>query len=337
MNILIVTTELERNDERYMDNKGWSFKKAFEKLGMNVEMFFYKKKGKLAIIEKKKYVRDMWRHYMNRQLFHYVKTNSPDIILVITGNTIEPETLWKIRKQTHALLINVFTDNPFIFMNRFESIEAYHYFFVKDTYILSTLKKAGLQNIYYLPQCTNPEVYRQLTITGREESLYRSDIALIGSMYPYRLKLISQLIDFHPAIWGRGWSKSSIPEMSELYRGRDIRGNDKAMAISGAAISLNPHHPLNDINGTGSRTFDIAACKGFQLADYKSDMENLFNLNEDIICFRTMEELRRLIQYYLDHPDERTEVAESGYRRVIRDHTYDNRAKEILEMVSVKQ
>jgi spore maturation protein CgeB len=332
--ILIVGVEQIKKDERYMDDKGWSFKRAFDKNGIETELFIYKKKGELAFLEKKKYVRDVWRHYMNRQLFACVKKSKPDVLFVITGNTIEPETLWKIRNQTATTLVNVFTDNPFVFMKRFGSIEAYHYFFVKDTYILTTLKKAGLNNVFYLPQCTNPEIHKPMTLTGGDESVYCTDVALIGSMYPYRAKAIEQLVEFKPAIWGRGWSDSSNPEVKKLYRGKDIRGTQKAKAISGAAISLNPHHPLNDINGTGSRTFDIAACRGFQLADYKSDIEKLLKIGEEIICYKTIDELKKLIDYYLKHSDERAEIAEAGYRRVMKDHTYDVRAKQILEIIS---
>ena len=334
MKILIVTVEHIKKEERYKDDKGWSFGRAFDRLGMETRFFFYKKKGPLAFLEKKKYLKDIWRNYMNRQLLDCVKKSKPDILLAITGNTIEPETLWEIRKKTDTILVNVFTDNPFIFMNKFKSIEAYHYFFVKDTYILSTLKKAALNNVFYLPQCTNPEIHRPMTLAGGDESVYSTDVALIGSMYPYRAKAIEQLIEFEPAIWGRGWSNSSNPEVKRRYKGKDIRGTQKAKAISGAAISLNLHHPLNDINGTGSRTFDIAACRGFQLADHKSDIEKLLKIGEEIICFESMDQLKKLIPYYLKHTDERKQIAEAAYQRVIKEHTYDVRAKQIIEIVS---
>ncbi len=336
MNILIVTSEHIVKDERYLDDKGWSFKKAFEKLDMRVDSFFYKKKGRFSILEKKKYIKDVWHHYMNKQLIEHVRKFKPHLLLVITGDTIEPETLQHIRKSTDAVLMNIFTDNPFIFMKKFDSISQYNYFFIKDTYILSTLKKAGLKNIFYLPQCTDPDVHKPMSLSPDDKAFYSADLTLLGSMYPYRLKLMEQLVDFNLAIWGRGWNKASNKEILKYYRGKDIRGTQKTNAICAATISLNPHHPLNDINGTGSRTFDIAACKGFQLADYKKDMEDLFKINEEIICFKTMEELKRLITYYLKHPDERVEIVEAAYQKVLKEHTYYSRAKEILEIIKTE-
>jgi spore maturation protein CgeB len=333
MKILIVGVEQIKKDERYMDDKGWSFQKAFEKLGLKTESFFYKKKGNLVFIEKNKRIKDLWRFYMNKRLIEQVKNSKPDILLILKGETIQPETLWTIRNKTHALIINIFTDNP-LYMGKFEAIEPCHYFFVKDTYIFSVLKGAGLKNIYYLPQCSDPDVHRPLILNENEKKIYCSNLSLIGSMYPYRLKIIEQVADFKPAIWGRGWSKISNKEIIKLYRGKDIRGTQKVKAINGSAISLNPHHPLNDIYGINRRTFDIAACKGFQLADLKTDMEKLFKLGHEIVCYRTIEELKKLIEYYLLHADERTEIAEAAYNRFLMEHTYYHRAKEILDLIN---
>jgi spore maturation protein CgeB len=333
MNILIIGVEQVQRNERYMDDKGWSFRKAFEKLGATVHTFYYKKKGTLSVLEKNKHIKDVWRAYMNRKLAESVSDLKPDILIILKGETITAETLWSIRKKKNTLIVNVFPDNP-LYMGKFEAIKPCHYFFVKDSYILSTLRKSGLKNVLYLPQCTDPDVHRPMELTDGEKSLYCTDLSLIGSRYPYRLKFMEDLIDMRPAIWGRGWSRSSNSEIASLYRGRDIRGTEKAKVISASAISLNPHHPLNDIHGVNRRTFDIAACGGFQLADHKADMDRVFKVNEEIICFETVEELKKLADYYLKHPDERKEIAGAAYDRVTREHTYDNRAREIMEIVT---
>ena len=178
--------------------------------------------------------------------------------------------------------MNVFPDNP-LYMGRFEAIEPCHHFFVKDTYVRDTLRKAGLKNVQYLPQCTDPDVHRPVELAEDEKAEYSADVSLIGSMYPYRLKFIEELLEFSPALWGRGWSKTGRQEIGRRYRGRDIRGNQKVKAICGTKISLNPHHPLNDIYGVNRRTYDIAACRGSQLADYKYDIDGIFKVDDEIV------------------------------------------------------
>jgi spore maturation protein CgeB len=332
MKVLIIGVEQVQKEERYMDDKGWSFRKSFERLGVIPENYFYKKKGKLSFLEKNKNIKDIWRSIMNRNLVGHVKKSAPDLLLISKGETITPETLWEIRKKTDTVIVNVFPDNP-LYMGRFEAIGPCHYFFVKDTYVRDTLWKAGLKNVQYLPQCTDPEVHRPVETAEDEKAEYVTDVSMIGSMYPYRLKFIEELLDFRPVLWGRGWSRSGRQEIGQLYRGRDIRGNQKAKAICGTKISLNPHHPLNDIYGVNRRTYDIAACRGFQITDYKKDLEDLFKIGEEIICFRTLEELKKLLKYYLEHHEERAHIAEAAYKRVIREHTYDVRAKAILDII----
>ena len=72
MKILKFGVEHVQKGERYMDDKGWSFRKSFERLGVIPENYFYKKKGKLSFLEKNKNLKDIWRSIMNRNLVNYV-------------------------------------------------------------------------------------------------------------------------------------------------------------------------------------------------------------------------------------------------------------------------
>jgi spore maturation protein CgeB len=332
MKILLAGVEQVKKDERYMDDKGWSFRKAFEKLGADVEPFFYKKKGRLSFVEKSKHIKTHWRAHMNRELQRLVTSRKPDILILLKCETIEAETLLKIRKKTDTTIVNVFPDNP-LYMGNVEAIEPCHMYFVKDSYIVSTLRKAGYGNAYYLPQCTDPDVHMPLELGDEDRAKYGAEVSLIGSMYPYRLKLVEELLEFKPVLWGRGWGKADSKKIHKLYRGRDIRGTMKTKAICATSVSLNPHHPLNDIHGVNRRTYDISACKGFQIADLKDDMGDLYRVGEEIVCFRSVEELKKLMDYYLRHPDERNDIAEAAHRRTLKEHTYDHRAGQILEMI----
>jgi spore maturation protein CgeB len=332
MKVLIISPEHIKKNERYLDDKGWSFSKAFNKLDIHTEAFFYKKKGALSFLEKKKVLRKAWHAFMNKKLVSQVRAGKYDVILILKGETILAESLWEIRRNTDTIIVNVFPDNP-LYLGNFAAIAPCHYYFVKDSYVLNTLMKAGLNNVLYLPQCTDPDVHKPLALSEQDRSVFSSNLTLLGSMYPYRLKLVQELTEFDLSIWGRGWKRSKDQKIIKKYRDRDIRGTQKTKAINASVISLNPHHPINDIYGVNRRTYDIAACKAFQLADQKKDMESILKTGEEIICYKSMDDLKKLIVYYLDHPDERMEIAEAAYRRVIRDHTYDNRASHIIDII----
>lgn len=49
--------------------------------------------------------------------------------------------------------------------------------------------------------------------------------------------------------------------------------------------------------------------------------------------FQEVKELISLIKYYLENDSERQRIAEAGYLRCHREHTYDQRLKEILKAI----
>jgi spore maturation protein CgeB len=333
MKVLIVGIERVSSGERYRDDKGWSFGRALAKLGHEVDVFTYKRKGMLAFLEKDKRVRGRWQALMNRRLRAHAAATRPEMVLLLKAETVTRETIEAMRRETPGVIVNIFPDNPLL-MGNVEAIAPCHYYFVKDTYVRDALWRAGFRNVQYLPQCTDSEVHRPMDLTPEERASLGAGVSLLGTLYPYRERLVEELVPFGPVLWGRGWEKARSPEVRALATGRDVRGDMKSRVISASAISLNPHHPLNDIFGVNRRTYDIAACRGFQLADLKPDMRDLFAVGEEIVCFSSLDELKEKIAYYLDREGERRAIAEAGYRRVLRDHTYERRTEEMLAIVA---
>ena len=51
------------------------------------------------------------------------------------------------------------------------------------------------------------------------------------------------------------------------------------------------------------------------------------------MCFDGIEDLREKVSYYLEHEEEREQIAENGYKKVKEHHTYVNRIKDMLRMI----
>ncbi|MEW6416967.1 MAG: glycosyltransferase [Nitrospirota bacterium] len=333
MKILLVGPELVERNDQYVEEKSWSYMKAFERAGLKTAYFAYMLKGRFAFVEKDKHLKKISHSVINKRLLREVRQTRPYILALFKAGPIEADTLWEIRKKTDTIIINIMHDNPIV-MGNFSAIAPCHFYFVKDTYVLECLKRIGFKNIYYLPQGTDPHLRKPMQLSAEDTKIFGADLMLMGSRYPYRERFIEDLVSFKPVIWGKEWARTKNPEIIKLYKGRSVWGIDKTKAICGAVICLNPHHPINDIKGTQSRTFDIAACGSFQLAEFKEDIKNLFKIGEEIICYQTIDELKKYIQHYLAHPDERKEISNAGYKRVLKDHTFDNRVRQILDFVN---
>ena len=82
------------------------------------------------------------------------------------------------------------------------------------------------------------------------------------------------------------------------------------------------------------RVFDVLACGGFVLAEYAEDLEDLFRIDEEIVVYRTQEELLQKVQWYQAHPDQREAIARAGRKRVLRDHNMERRVEYMLGTIS---
>src|SRR5439155_962506 len=84
--------------------------------------------------------------------------------------------------------------------------------------------------------------------------------------------------------------------------GPAVFGHDKLLVYAASTLSLNHHHPMNDIVGVNTRTFELAAAGACQVVDLKDDLLDLFKPGEEIVGYRDLGELRRQLDVHLEHP-----------------------------------
>lgn len=150
----------------------------------------------------------------------------------------------------------------------------------------------------------------------------------------YRLKMISALCEFRPAVFGgKGWQKLGSDVVD--WRGAIAYGPELADVYRRTRINLNISS-VQLIKSANQRVFDVPAAGAFLLTDEKPGLEELFSIGEEIITYRTMDELREKVAYYLAHDSERKEIADNARRRVMASHTYIDRANRIIDVLRGK-
>jgi spore maturation protein CgeB len=73
------------------------------------------------------------------------------------------------------------------------------------------------------------------------------------------------------------------------------------------------------------RNFEVPGCGGFLLTERVPHLERYFELDREVAVFDGTDDLAVKVRFWLEHEDERRQIAEAGYRRVISEHTYDHR------------
>jgi spore maturation protein CgeB len=257
----------------------------------------------------------------------------PEIVLVIKGGPITPDVVARIRARTGARFVNFFPDNP-LWMIPFECLEAYDVFFTKERYALRTLQSVGLRNLHYLPMYCVPAMHHPVTLTDDERRRFSAAVSLVGNRYDYRERLVRALADRPLRVWGGGWRDVRDPDVRGRVAGGAVFGRDKLCVYSGSTLSLNPHHPMNDIVGVNTRAFELAAAGSCQVADSKEDLATLFKPGEEVLVYRDLGELRRLLDHYVARPDEARAIGDNARRRALAEHTLRHRVEEMLAVLA---
>ena len=79
------------------------------------------------------------------------------------------------------------------------------------------------------------------------------------------------------------------------------------------------------LNGIPLRAMDIMGSKGFLLTNYQSDFLEFFSPGEDFVYYESYENLMEKTDYYLSHDKERMEIADNGFEKIKKSHSYEDR------------
>lgn len=218
--------------------------------------------------------------------------------------------------------------------------------------ISGVFEKIYGQKMHFIPHAADLNCYFPEQPIDR----LKCDIAFIGSRYTqkgpqFQEMFMPLLKKYHVRVYGPGWTLKSralraIGGAARRYKVRwlqnfaaahniDIVDDDKRKLFASAKICVNIHEYYHDGTTKGfsnEREFKVPASNGFQISDSIPGMERYFELGREIVVVKSKEEWFEKIDYYLKHEDERKKIQEAGTARVLREHTYSHRVKQLVEL-----
>ncbi len=311
------------------EHMGMDVRAELTAMGHEVRVFAYRRDNALYKNRGTKAAYQLW---ILRRLERACLAFEPSLVLVIKGGPITPGLIRRVKRRIDTLFLNLFPDNP-LWMLPFPCIEPYDVFFTKERYALRALESVGLRNLHYLPLYCVPEFHHPVTLDAREEDRYRASASFVGSHYPFRERFFVELSGYPVRLWGGGWDRAVSPAVRAMAAGGPVWGRAKLAVYSGSTLSLNHHHPMNDIAGVNSRAFELAGSGACQVADYRDELASLFEPGREILTYRDPTELRRVVDYHLAHPDEARAIGQAGLKRALAEHTLRHRIDEMLSVV----
>ncbi|WP_373032636.1 glycosyltransferase [Sulfurovum sp.] len=267
--------------------------------------------------------------FVYTRLLNNVLAFEPELIIVVLRN-IPSHVINTIKKKSNAKVV-FWSGDAMVNLQRGDVfISDFDAWFVKDKYMYSFMKDKANLKVFLLPECMNPDVHKlpeNMTFGGEY------DISIVGSLYPYRARIIEQInsAGFDVDIFGNIPKWMGI-EWQKKHSQRYVTMQAKSKVFYGSKINLNTLH-YSEVSAGNCRLFEIAGCGGFQICDEKNIIRDYFEEDKEIVFYRTTAELIEKIAYYLNHQDEAKVIAQNAHKRAHLEHTYEHRIKEIFQII----
>ncbi|MGH8433927.1 MAG: CgeB family protein [Pseudomonas sp.] len=264
-----------------------------------------------------------------RALWHVADAGPLDVVIVC-HDFLWPAEVAELKRRTGAMVAMWFPDHlgtvgRGLFMNA-----PYDRLFFKDPYIVQVLGDVLASPVHYLPECFNPGKHWLSEEAIGQELAYRCDVATAGNSHAYRVSFFKHLASYDVKQWGNHpplWLPTG--PVAKMHQGRQVLNHDKVRAFRGAKIVVNNLH-FGEVWGVNVRAFEAAGAGAFQLVDWRPGLGQLFEDGREIVAFRSMKDLKALIDHWLPREDERRVIAEAGMQRAHAEHTYRHRLDLLL-------
>jgi len=189
---------------------------------------------------------------------------------------------------------------------------------LSDQYLKSTEKNS--EKINFVLTDTEYDLYQFYLNNYRTELL---PAVTWRATQKYRLSCIKEILPFKPRIHGDpGWKNFLngdtllLPELNYY--------DELPQFFSNCKINFNTTCQQMK-TGVNQRVFDVPATGSFLLTDYRSQIEEHFEVGKEVICYMDKDEIGDLVSFYLKNDSARQKIVEKAYCRTCRDHTYKNR------------
>ncbi|MEE9162666.1 MAG: glycosyltransferase, partial [Candidatus Neomarinimicrobiota bacterium] len=147
----------------------------------------------------------------------------------------------------------------------------------------------------------------------------------------YRVGRLTSLLAQPLAVFGIDDWKNYLPAEVVHKPVAYFKETPSVYRSSAVTLSLATFQQETALN---QRLFDVPLCNGFVLSDWQDSLAEHFEPEEEIITFRSDEELKDKVHYFLGHPSAREQVSRKARERVLAEHLMEHRVANMLERVT---
>ena len=265
---------------------------------------------------------------LNRDLLNLAEREKPHILWADKLLWMRPATLDRLRAMGIPT-VSYMIDNPFgprqdpgwrLYM---KDIPHYDLHVVQRDRNIADYRSRGARDVIKIQTAYEPTIHYPPPNALSDKDRNR-DVSFVGTPYDDRADTLNKLSrsgEFQVAISGnqRAWQRALPPEaFARLYREGELFQQQYREAIWRSKINLSFLTHSNQDEFV-HKSFEIAACGGFLLAERSEGHLQRFREDEEAVFFSTFDECLQKIQRYLNDEPARTRIAAAGQARAHRD------------------
>lgn len=318
---------------------------------------------------------ELGRGGMNRRLFDIAQSEQPDLMFtVLFKDELDPAVVSRISSELPTVTLNWFCDDHWRFES-FSSRWApcFNWVVTTASSALPKYKQIGYANVIKSQWGCNDNLYckhdlplaHDVSFVGQPhgnrraviDALRSAGIDVLTRGYGWEDGRVSQdemIQIFNQSRINLNLPNASRPAESQLTLVRRARLStarvlktlpfgERAVAVAARALSALEQARSGDrpsavemfpeqIKG---RNFEVPGCGGFLLTGAADDLEHYYVPGREIAVFDSIDDLVEQVRYYLDHEEERRQIAQAGYDRTLREHKYRHRFEEIFRTMGM--
>lgn len=285
----------------------------------------------------------------NNYVIQSLRSNQIEYFFNYSGGNLLPETIRYIRDNLKCKTICFIGDNPFDPLPKRDKYFAmglrYYDILLSpeptwDKLIKNVAPKSKIIRFYggYEPDYFFP--VSKSEISDEDIKKFSCDISFTGGSYgsspegSYRAGILGLLEDYNLKLWGDNrwnWRYKYYPNIEKAHSGTRLSYAELRKQYRLAKISLNIPSPMLT-RGFQPRIFEIAAAKGFQIVDHTDELYNFYERDE-VVTFKDPFDLKEKLDYYLNHPEERSLIVNKMYNKTVDSYSWTNQIKLVINEI----
>jgi glycosyltransferase involved in cell wall biosynthesis len=274
-------------------------------------------------------------------------TLGPDAEKSIIGRTIreKPDFVLHLKKELPSYVFNELRgytkviqwyQDPVIPEWLPPYVKACDIFFTMSEGLVGEFRKLN-PHVYWLTQGFEPSFFEVNSITDADRRRYGADVTFVGNLgskpqYRIRRDYLQRIIKerFNFKWWGPRLPRKllTIPlivsKLGRSYGGRFIWGEEYAKVARLSKVF---------IASMSARMYTAVGCGAFYMCRHVDGIEEILEPGREIVTFRSEGEMIDMIRYYLENDDLRMRIAAAGKKRVMKEHTYEARIRQMLRII----